>query len=71
MAFRYRLKSALATVVPHLLILLCSLGAAVIYCHHWPSTPGGGRLLGGRGGSPWLWGIEGAAPLTSHLCHNG
>ena len=36
MAFRYRLKSALATVVPHLLILLCSLGAAVIYCHHWP-----------------------------------
>ena len=36
MVFRYRLKSALAKVVPHLLILLCSLGAAVIYCHHWP-----------------------------------
>ena len=69
MAFRYRLKSALATAVPYLLILLCSLGAAVIYCHHWPSTPGGGRLLGGRGAL--AWGIEGAAPLASPLCHNG
>ena len=36
MAFRYRLKSALDKVFPHLLILLYSLGAAVIYDHHWP-----------------------------------
>ena len=36
MVFRYRLKSALAKVVPHLLILLCSFGASLIYWHHWP-----------------------------------
>ena len=30
------LASALDKVFPHLLILLCGLGAAVIYDHHWP-----------------------------------
>ena len=31
-------RSALDRVFPHLLILLCSLGAALIYDHHWPFT---------------------------------
>ena len=36
MTSRHRLASALDKVFPHLLILLYSLGAAVIYDHHWP-----------------------------------
>ena len=40
------LASALDKVFPHLLILLCGLGAAVIYDHHWPFR--------GHGDSPIL-----------------
>ena len=36
MTSRHRLASALDRVFPHLLILLYSLGAALIYYHHWP-----------------------------------
>ena len=36
MTSRHRRASALDRVFPHLLILLYSLGAAVIYDHHWP-----------------------------------
>ena len=36
MTSRRPLASALDKVFPHLLILLYSLGAAVIYDHHWP-----------------------------------
>ena len=42
MTSRRRLASALDKVFPHLLILLYSLGAAVIYDHHWPFHPSGG-----------------------------
>ena len=46
MTSRRRLASALDKVFPHLLILLYSLGAAVIYDHHWPFR--------GHGDSPIL-----------------
>ena len=36
MTSRRRLAAALDKVFPHLLILLYSLGAAVIYHNHWP-----------------------------------
>ena len=36
MTSRHRVASALDKVFPHLLILLYSLGVAVIYYHHWP-----------------------------------
>ena len=46
MTSRRLLVSALDRVFPHLLILLYSLGAAVIYDHHWPYR--------GHGDSPIL-----------------
>ena len=46
MTSRHRRVSALDRVFPHLLILLYSLGAAVIYDHHWPYR--------GHGDSPIL-----------------
>ena len=46
MTSRRLLASALDRVFPHLLILLYSLGAAVIYDHHWPFR--------GHGDSPIL-----------------
>ena len=46
MTSRRPLASALDKVFPHLLILLCGLGAAVIYDHHWPFR--------GHGDSPIL-----------------
>ena len=46
MTSRHRLASALDKVFPHLLILLYSLGAAVIYDHHWPfPQPGDNPIL--------------------------
>ena len=42
MTSRHRLAAALDKVFPHLLILLYSLGAAVIYYHHWPFHPSRG-----------------------------
>ena len=46
MTSRHRLAAALDKVFPHLLILLCGLGAAVIHDHHWPFR--------GHGDSPIL-----------------
>ena len=47
MTSRRRLASALDKVFPHLLILLYSLGAAVIYYHHRPfRQPGDSPILG-------------------------
>ena len=46
MTSRHRLAAALDKVFPHLLILLYSLGAAVIYYHHWPfPQPGDNPIL--------------------------
>ena len=42
MTSRRPLASALDKVFPHLLILLCGLGAAVIYDYHWPYRGHGG-----------------------------
>ena len=51
MTSRHRLAVALDKVFPHLLILLYSLGAAVIYYHHWPFHPSGGlRYIAPLGG---------------------
>ena len=44
MTSRRRLASALDKVFPHLLILLYSLGAALIYYHHWPFHQSGGTF---------------------------
>ena len=50
MTSRHGLAVALAKVFPHLLILLYSLGAAVIYYHHRPfRQPGGLRYIA----PPW------------------